>query len=127
MANIVPTGLYTPSGYRLNFSEVPNQNPACDEKDYLRANLEECCPQGQCGAITDITSCGQGFAPWRYIDFMTMFGGNGLGCRADQTEGCVNLCTPDLNAALGTLRERVISAVGDYCVARKPACVVRTR
>ena len=124
VANIVPTGLLSPNGLRLNFSEVANSNPRCDEVDYLRANIDSCCPEGQCGAVGDIKSCADGYSAWRYIDLMSMFGTSGLGCREGEEQGCVNLCDPNLSAALGALRERVISAVGDYCVARRPACLV---
>lgn len=139
VANIVAPGLLTPSGYRMNFSsEAPMDRQCADSKDYLRSNLDSCCPGGNCGAIPDLVSCPNydedldgdgipdvgGYSAWRYIDLMSMFGENGLGCRESESSGCVNLCDADLNAALGALRAKVISAVGEYCVARRPACLV---
>ena len=66
-----------------------------------------------------------GYSSWRYIDLMSMFGDSGLGCREGETSGCVNICNPDLTEALSELRAKVLNTVGDYCVARRPACLVQ--
>ena len=132
VANIVSPGLLTPSGYRLNFSDnAPAAMQCAENAAYLSSNLDMCCPNGQCGAIPDLVSCpngdgeeGDGYSAWRYIDLMSMFGENGLGCREGETTNCVNLCNPNLKDALIALRNKVISAVGEYCVAGRPACVV---
>ena len=132
VANITSPGLLTPSGYRLNFSDNPPVVELCEKnEEYLTSNLDMCCPNGQCGAIPEPVSCpdmngeaGDGYSAWRYIDLMSMFGENGLGCREGETSGCVNLCNPNLNDALFALRTKVISAVGEYCIAGRPACMV---
>ena len=124
IANIVAPGLLTNTGDRLTFSEVEAEDDSCERgpsRDY-----NTCCPNGNCGGIYDFSSCqsGSGYSSWRYIDLMTMFGENGLGCREGQSGGCVEICNPDLTEALGQLRAKVINAVGDYCVVRRPACLV---
>jgi len=124
IANIVAPGLLTNTGERLTFSDNPTDNPACErgpDRDY---NM--CCPNGNCNGIYDFSSCqsGSGYSSWRYIDLMTMFGENGLGCREGQNGGCVEICNPDLTEALTQLRAKVINSVGDYCVVRRPACLV---
>ena len=129
MANIVSPGLLTPSGYRLNFSDNPPTVSECaTNAAYMSSNLDACCPNGQCGATPDLISCpnidGDGYSAWRYIDLMSMFGESGLGCREGENTDCVNLCDPNLTDALSALRNKVISAVGEYCVAGKPACMV---
>ena len=124
IANIVAPGLLTSTGDRLSFSEEKNLVMDCERgpnRDY-----NACCPNGDCKGIYDFSSCqsGSGYSSWRYIDLMTMFGESGLGCREGQNGGCVEICNPDLTEALGQLRAKLISAVGDYCVARRPACLV---
>lgn len=128
VANIVAPGKLTDTGHRLVFSENDPVSQECVNGDARDYNM--CCPNGQCGAINDVRSCqnnaagGGGYSSWRYIDLMTMFGDNGLGCREGQVDGCVNICNADLSQALQEIREKVVNAVGDYCVARRPACLV---
>lgn len=124
IANIVAPGLLTNTGDRLSFSETMPTDANCERGNTRDYNT--CCPNGDCKGIYDFSSCqsGSGYSSWRYIDLMTMFGENGLGCREGQSGGCVEICDPDLTQALDQLRTKVISAVGDYCVARRPACLV---
>jgi hypothetical protein len=128
VANIVSPGVLTNAGQRLSFSQDPNMIAGCASNDGRSVGYEECCPNGFCGAISDYNACANypdalGYSSWRYIDLVSQFGDNGLGWTESRPED-VQICDPDLRRALSALKEKVLLAVGDYCVARRPACTV---
>ena len=132
VANIASPGLLTQSGDRLTFSqeESPLKDVCISDPNTGSRDPDMCCPGGVCRAINDFNACAadsdqQANSSWRYIDFMSMFGDRGLGCREGQGDDCINICEPNLTEALSQLRAQVINAVGDYCVARRPACLVQ--
>lgn len=130
VANIVSPGILNTAGQRLTFSTTPNEIVECNLED-RSLSYEECCPNGVCGAINDFNACSpyadpsqaRGSSSWRYIDLISHFGENGLGWTESRPDD-VHVCDSDLSSALGALKEKVLLAVGDYCVARRPACTV---
>lgn len=126
VANIAAPGILINGSTRLSFSEEASSIAGCTGQNRT-GSFDMCCPNGQCNAIDDYNSCvgteSSGYSSWRYIDFMSMFGDNGLGWNESRQDD-VQICNPDLNVALRALKDKVLEAVGTYCVARRPSCLV---
>jgi hypothetical protein len=128
IASIVAPGVYV-QGQPIRYATEGLVDSQCENKDFINQNLDYCCPNGNCGSSNAVVACSvgnnEGYAGWRYMRLMEKFGNNGLGCSDGQgVNDCVHICADDLSEPLDALRTKVIEAVGDYCLDKRPACFV---
>lgn len=134
VASIVGSRAYTESGEEIffNLPETPT-NPACDPDNPAFGSISEdaCCPGGQCeGRIQPSCQSDNGiaFAGRRYLQLAEAYGPNGIGCPAgsDEFGECVTICVDDFAEPLEALRDTVAVAVSQFCLDKRPSCLVPT-
>jgi hypothetical protein len=127
---------YTPMGFEINYNPPERPSDAtCDPTDPEHYNpdkpLDECCPMGHCEGEPQ-PSCtsenGTAFNGRRYQEFAELFGSSGVYCPQGKTEAdadCVSICSGDFQHPLEVIKEKVAGITGQYCLAKRPACIVR--
>ena len=130
VASIVGPPVTTSAGQPLNYSfSLPNDASCISDSQFVVNNIDLCCPGGQCGLSTLVNACeqvqgsGSAASGYRYLDLSTRLRGNGIGCSATG-DNCVTICDNDLSGPLMNIKGRIITAVGEYCLERAPACLI---
>lgn len=134
VASIVGERAFTELGEEkfYNPPEIPT-NAGCDpdSDQFGTVGDDVCCPNGQCeGRIQPSCQSDNGiaFAGRRYLQLAESFGVNGIGCNPDdEFSECVTICIDDFAEPLSVLKDRVAAIIGQFCLEKRPACLVPTQ